>query len=70
MTPPPVLRRVALLPQPGFSMLALAGVLDGLAAANELQDEVVWRAECLSVTGGLVMSATARRCRPPPAAAG
>lgn len=56
MTPPPVLRRVALLPQPGFSMLALAGVLDGLAAANELQDEIVWRAECLSVSGGLVTS--------------
>ncbi|MBL8276773.1 MAG: helix-turn-helix domain-containing protein [Pelomonas sp.] len=54
MTPPPPLRRVALLPQPGFSMLALAGVLDCLAAANELQDEVAWRGECLSLTGGAV----------------
>ena len=54
MNPPPPLRRVALLPQPGFSMLALAGVLDCLAAANELQDEVVWRGECVSLLGGPV----------------
>lgn len=54
MNPPPPLRRVALLPQPGFSMLALASVLDCLTAANELQDEVVWRGECLSVQGGPV----------------
>ena len=51
-SPPPC--RVALLPLPGFSMLALAGVLDSLAAANELQDELAWRAECLSMAGGPV----------------
>lgn len=53
MNPPPI-RRVALLPLPGFSMLALAGVLDCLAAANELQGEVVWRGDCLSLVGGPV----------------
>jgi len=47
-------RRVALLPQPGFSMLALSGVLESLAAANELQDEVAWRGECMSLSGGPV----------------
>ncbi|MFG6467610.1 GlxA family transcriptional regulator [Roseateles sp. BYS87W] len=57
MTPPPPQRRVALLLQPGFSMLALAGVLDSLAAANELQDEVVWRGECVSLPGGPVVAA-------------
>lgn len=56
MSPPPPLRRVALLPQPGFSMLALGGVLDSLAAANELQDEVAWRGECLSLLGGPVVA--------------
>lgn len=56
MTPPPPLRRVGLLPLPGFSMLALAGLLDSLAAANELQAEVVWRGECLSLQGGPVVA--------------
>lgn len=51
MTAVPV-RRVGLLPLPGFSMLALAGLLDSLAAANELQDDVVYRADCLSLVGG------------------
>ncbi len=53
MNPLPI-RRVGLLPLPGFSMLALAGVLDCLAAANELQDEVVWRGDCVSLAGGPV----------------
>lgn len=48
----PSVRRVGLLLLPGFSMLALGGVLDALAAANGLQDEARYRPECLSLAGG------------------
>jgi AraC family transcriptional regulator, L-arginine-responsive activator len=51
---PPAIRRIGLLPLPGFSMLALAAWLDSLAAANELQGEVAWRGECVSLAGGPV----------------
>lgn len=47
----PVAHRVGLLLIPGFSMLALGGVLEALAAANALQDEAVYRADCLGLTG-------------------
>lgn len=55
MTPAP-LRRVGLVLQPGFPALALAGVLDSLAAVNALQDEAHYRADCLSAAGGAVSS--------------
>jgi transcriptional regulator GlxA family with amidase domain len=54
MTAP--VRRVGLLLQPGFPLLALAGVLDSLAAANELQAEARYRGEPLSAGGGPVAS--------------
>ncbi|MBI3347245.1 MAG: helix-turn-helix domain-containing protein [Burkholderiales bacterium] len=56
MSPAP-LRRVGLVLQPGFSALALAGVLDSLAAANALQAEAHYRGDCLSAGGGPVASA-------------
>jgi AraC family transcriptional regulator, L-arginine-responsive activator len=49
-------RRVGLLLVPGFSMLALGGLLDALEAANALQREAVYRAGCLSLAGGAVPS--------------
>lgn len=52
MTPP--LRRIGLLLEPGFPLLALAGVVDSLEAANELQDEAAYRSEALSTAGGSV----------------
>src|SRR5689334_4091613 len=52
MTPP--VRRIGLLLEPGFPLLALAAVVDSLEAANELQDEARYRSEVLSVNGGLV----------------
>jgi len=52
MTPP--VRRIGLLLEPGFPLLALAAVVDSLEAANELQDEVRYRSEALSMSGGLV----------------
>lgn len=57
MTPAP-LRRVGLVLQPGFPALALAGVLDSLAAVNALQDEACYRADCLSAAGGSVASSS------------
>ncbi|MBV8035392.1 GlxA family transcriptional regulator [Roseateles sp.] len=47
---------IGLLLVPGFSMLALGGLLDCLQAANTLQDGAVYRASCLSPAGGLVSS--------------
>jgi len=55
MTPAP-LRRVGLVLQPGFSTLALAGVLDSLAAVNALQNDAVYRSDCLCAAGGPVTS--------------
>lgn len=55
MNPAP-LRRVGLVLQPGFSTLALAGLLDGLAAVNTLQSEAIYRGDCLSAAGGPVAS--------------
>ncbi|RZJ00627.1 MAG: GlxA family transcriptional regulator, partial [Rubrivivax sp.] len=52
MTPP--VRRIGLLLEPGFPLLALAGVVDSLEAANELQGEARYRAEALSSSGGHV----------------
>lgn len=52
MTPP--VRRIGLLLEPGFPLLALAAVVDSLEAANELQDEALYRAEALSMSGGLI----------------
>lgn len=43
---------------PGFSLRAAAGVVETLAAANELQDEVEYRCVCNSLDGGAVASAT------------
>ena len=68
MNPPPTTRHVAVLPLPGFSMLALAGVLDCLAAANELQDDVVWSAQCLSLDGGDIAAASGARLQTAPLA--
>lgn len=48
--------RVGLLLVPGFSMLTLGGLLDGLQAANALQDEAVYVADCLSADGAAVAS--------------
>lgn len=50
MTTP--VRRIGLLLEPGFPLLALAGVVDSLLAANELQDEALHRVEALSMSGG------------------
>lgn len=52
MTPP--LRRIGLLLEPGFPLLALAGVVDSLEAANELQGEARYRCDALSMGGGMV----------------
>ncbi|MDR7269300.1 transcriptional regulator GlxA family with amidase domain [Pelomonas saccharophila] len=52
MTPP--VRRIGLLLEPGFPLLALAAVVDSLEAVNELQDEARYRSEALSTSGGLV----------------
>jgi len=51
------LRRVGLVLQPGFSTLALAGLVDSLAAVNALQGDAAYRSECLSAAGGPVASA-------------
>ncbi len=51
-------QRVALLLRPGFSLLALAGLTDALAAANELQDSDRYACELISLSGGLLASAT------------
>ncbi|RZL39392.1 MAG: helix-turn-helix domain-containing protein [Rubrivivax sp.] len=49
--------RVGLLLLPGFSTLALGGVVDVLAAANPLQRDAGYQTECLSPQGGEVASA-------------
>lgn len=60
MSPAP-LRRVGLVLLPGFSALALAGLLDSLTAVNALQNEAVYRGDCLSADGGAVASASGLR---------
>ncbi|MDR7334516.1 helix-turn-helix domain-containing protein [Roseateles asaccharophilus] len=52
---------MGLLLLPGFSTLALGGMLDVLAAANALQDGAVYRADCLSPAGGEVASGSGAR---------
>lgn len=53
--------RVGLLLLPGFSMLALGGLTDALAAANALQDGIAYRMDCLSLAGGEVAAAGGTR---------
>ncbi len=67
MTPP--LRRIGLLLEPGFPLLALAGVVDSLEVANELQDEVAYRSEALSTAGGTVAAQGGLLVQASPAAA-
>lgn len=50
------IHRVGLLLLPGFSTLALGGIVDVLAAANALQRDTTYRVECLSLEGGEVSS--------------
>jgi transcriptional regulator GlxA family with amidase domain len=61
MEAPSSVHRIGLLLLPGFSALALGGVLDVLAAANTLQDGAVYRADCLSLHGGEVDSGSGAR---------
>ncbi len=67
MTPP--VRRIGLLLEPGFPLLALAAVVDSLQAANELQDEVVYRVEALSMAGGAIAAQGGVLLQTSPAAA-
>jgi transcriptional regulator GlxA family with amidase domain len=57
MTPAP-LRRIALVLHPGFSTLSLAGILDTLAAVNALQNDAIYRTDCLAAAGGPVASSS------------
>ena len=47
-------RRCVLLVLPGASLLPLAGVLDALQAANELQEDMRYEAQLCSPVGGMV----------------